>query len=1044
MTALDDGLNTSAPIFLPPTIKADWLDLPPEYATYMTQDSIQQLGQQLGPQGVQVTQSFDDGLPDGVTMTNGNDASGSLTADLVGREGLAPIDLSMIWNAFNNSNGTGTTITVGWPTGGGVLNFLDYQLIAISVDNPDVAITETTVAATDRGGWELLGDVTDGTIRTLLFGRQHYPSAVLPSFTVSKSVNWVCGTGLIASAKTQSGSLIAVTPGRPESLPEGSVATTVHVAPAVNLEGKGWVIGVFTCPVAAAPINASGASVNITGSSGSTMVMSLRRTPFFNNPKNGVTIEAATTGSTAIVPMIAVPMVVRERPMLDAVGYFSPFNKISPLSGWERDTAPTTAAVNVVTPTGPVPTTVFTGVMADIPVSNRSATLQAVSSTRLKMDKSFTVPTVNGGREGATTDWYASYIASQGGQYFGPAPTRNTRFWAPLHGSLHPHMDGPTSYCTSYNYDLSRSAVGDAWAQRPKVVDGPFATAMYGQMTNDFVESNSIVTDPNWQTEPPGVANPLTYDLLSKLNGKGRLTFFIKADPNVATPAAMGALDPYLFRFTLYNLTPSGSSTNYIEFKIRGDRQYDHTLVNTASAVGGLTLPTDGAWYLIGFGWDYIAGTTVGKRNGFNWSTNAHSSSINDLPSSTRDLYSRGLFTNAFIQSRLPISDIDISFGPETYTGTPANDWSSWRRASSYLVPALPGQNATFRPTKIPLNAIAEPVPVQGWSKLQELAQSTLYSTRLNEEDNLEYVPLSYFGETAQMTVSTANILDTSLNASQVEFEADATKTRNIVTTEYQELRVDSSRSSVLEITSPISLPRGESFQTFALDTQIAETHGAAFWQSTIPDIQVLTGTQIDGGAAIQNEHVMTPNVFYDGASIGRRFSTAVKARIVSWDTSTVTIRFRNGFPIPIWLSNSGNQIPVLRILGYPIRRSDAYTTVRDPGSVGLRRERALTAGLPWIQDRDSAEMITAALVNQVARPRPQISITVMGDPRRRPGQLTKLIDATGTAVNGTWRIMACTHRQAGAMYVNDLELVIVGEVGVWDTSYWDYVVWGV
>lgn len=1046
MTALDDGLNTDTPLFAPAKITAKWLDLPPDYSTQVTEDAITALGDQIGPQGFQVTQSLDDGLPDPVTMTSGNDASGTLSSDLVGRPGLDPTasSIASAWTIGSGSgHGTGTLVVPSTP---GPMEYLDYHIVAIMAD-ADVGIQETGVPLGEEGTWTILGDVIDGAgtqYHTWLFGRQHSPALAQASFTLTGSANWSYATTAVRPPKTLSGAIVPIVAERPEYTPELNAASTSHTTPFVKLSNRGWTVGVFGTGAGAGPWTAGAGTTGIAQDTGGAHALLISRSALIPEARSSLTLSASTALSTAVATLMHVPLVIKERPMMDAAAYFSPFNKQSPVYGYERDTAAVTTDVVVVTPTGQVPTTVFTGVMADIPVEQRTASLEAVSKTRIKLDAAVTLPTVNGSREGCTTDWLTTYAMAQGGQYAGPSPTRNTRFWAPLHGSLHPHMDGPNSFSSASYYTTARTA-GDAYSLRDqlKAVDGPFVSGMYGTLTNSYVESLSLVNDPyNWQTEPPGIDNPLTYDLLSKKNGVGRLSFYIRADPHGVAPAALNGADDYLFRFTLYNLTPDNLATNYIQFKIRAsDGLYEHTLGNAAGATGGTgALPQDGNWHFMGFAWDYVAANTLGKRNGFNWSTNSHSSNINELPSSTADLLARGLFTNMFIQSRLPIAEIDVSFGPESKQATGALTWVNWRGPVNYLDTA---HNATYRPTRQPLATIAEPAPLSPWNVLQDVAKSTLSALRINEQDNIEFLPLDYFGETAQMTVSTANILDTSINAADLNVTADATKIRNLVTSTYNETRVATSRTPVLEVTSAITVPPGESFQTFALDKKIAETHGAAFWQYTAPDIQKLTAAQIAGTNPIQNEHVMSVNFLSDGN--GTVVAASIfQARIVNWDNSSVTIRFRNRYSAPLYLVNNGQQIPYLRILGYEVQESEAYTTVRDPGSVGLRRMRGLTSEMPWIQDRGTATMVTSNLVSILARPRPQITVDVIGDPRRKPGDLVSLVDASGTKATGNWRVLSVKHQGTGPMYVQELSLVAVGEVALWDQGYWDQTVWGV
>lgn len=1042
MTALDDGLNTSAPVLNPPTIKAEWLDLPPGYSTYVTVDSIEQLGEQIGPQGVEVVQSIDDGLPDSVTMTSGNDASGTLSSDLVGRPG---VDLRLTsLDVTGDTSGTLSGSFAFTPTMPSDLEYMDYTILAITATT-DVAIWEDP---SKDPSWTVLAESTDDSGYHLwVFGRQHYPGAPNNAFFIDPAANagWCC-IGLKA-ARSLGGAFIPLTPDRAVTGSESGAASTSHSTPATTLESTGYLIGIFGYPVAAGPFVPAGDATFLTE------IMGVGGVSIFQSALKTITpasysVAATSPISTNSVASASIPFIVRERPHLDAAAYFSPFNKLSPVYGFERDTAPVTAEINVVTPEGNVPTQVFKGIMNDIPVSGRTATLDASSATRLKLDRSVTVPTVNGYREGCETDWLIGYLLARGGQYVGVCPGPNTRFMAPMYGSLHPWMDGPTSFPYSTVYTTARTP-GVAYRNNNfQTVDGPFHTGMYAQMKSAEVIQHTIFPDPNWATEVPGVDEPLTYDILSKQNSAGRMSVRLRGDTFDAAPAALAGADDWLFAFTLYNLTPGGGATNYTRFQINSNRSITVWVGNSfnfdVATYPAYSFPSDGDWHFYGFAWNYALGQAKIRRDGSGTATSTgHTGTLSELPNTQAELYGRGLFTSMSVQTRLPISEFQVEVGPEVWTTQP---WSpsggGWQWMGAGVNPGSNSFNATFRPTRQPLAAIAIPAPIQGWSALQSLAQSTLSHFRLNEQDNAEFLPMAYFGESAQMAVTTANILDTSINAADLSLVADASKIRNQVTAQFKEVRVATSRTTIFETTSVITVPRGETFVTFALDKQTVETHGASVWQGTVPDVIKLTSSQISTPTTIPNEHVMTVNFLPDGTGTVIA-SSVVTARVVSWDNSTVTIRFRNNWPTPVYLANNGSNVPTLRILGYELETADAYATVRDPGSVGLRRERSLTTTPEWIQDRDTALDFASRLATVTSRPRPQVTVTVMGDPRRKPGQLVSLVDATGTRANGTWRILACKNKQSGGMYVNDLQLVWVGEIGLWDISLWDNAVWG-
>lgn len=1028
MSDLDDALNTSSPMFHPVEVIADWEELPPGLSVGGL-DSLRDLGQQIGPQGYTVTHSFDDGLPDPVTMTGSNDASGALEMDLVGRQANIA-DFITGWRNATSGFATGTTIAPGMPS----ISSQDYVVVAITVNGTAVPI-ETTYEAGHPHGWTALSSVTDATYTTYVFGRSHFVSAPAPIFKlpVSSPYSWIA-VAIGANFTAGNSSFVPVKPGVITGLAKVGTSTT-HTGPLADLPGRGWVLGIFAATAAAGPLTATGTSIQLVQSTGGTAALQAVTTPL-QNDDNSYQHTSTSVGSTNIGMMFSIPLVIMDRPKMDALAYFSPFNTSSPIQSFDRDTAPMSASVNVISPNGPVATPVFKGQMADISVTGRTAALSAVSKTRLLLDKTLQLPTVFGRRESCTTDWLASYLMAQGGQYPGIAPSPQTRWWVPMHGSLHPFMAGANVYTVGFNYTTTRSPTGPWGLKPPKSIAGPFVTAISGKLTTNEAERINIGADTrNWATEVPGMVGEFN-DIFSQQNNIGRFTFWMKGDPHSggAAPAVMNGGADNLFQFNLY-LMVNGLAIRSVSFEVRNTRQGAITMGSTTVLTGG-DLPTDGLWHFWGITWDYLAGTVKIRRDGVFWNpTGFASASVTDLPPTDAIHIARNPGPNSIwfnVDAKMPIAELQLESGPTLY-----ND--AFTRF--YPTPQAPSLNAKMRTLNQWIEAIAEPAPVQGWETLNELAQSTLSHLRVNEEDNVEYLPLRYFGEAAQLTVDANNVIDTDVNAAELAVTNDPTKTRNVVTVAFGETRVNSSRDIILEVSSPISFPRGTTRVTFALDVLTAEIHGALNPYGTDWDIEKLTPLQVAGTNPIQNEHVMSVNALQDGQGVpytGAGFT----GLIVGWDSSTVTIDFKNTSGGTLWLANNGSGIPFLRILGYPVQVADGYVTARDSGSVGTRRERGLTTQMKWIQTRDAATEVAGTLATMLSQPRIELQVTVMGDPRRRPGQMVRLADAEGTRASGTWRILAVTHRGNGAMYVQDLQLVRVGESGVWDVSRWDNSVW--
>jgi hypothetical protein len=1041
VTALDDLLNSSSLVYFPASVVATWPELEPGYlvvAQTTAAESLIQLGQQIGPQGATVTQSFDDGMPDPVTSTGSNDASGTWTMDLVGRPGVAANDSTLGGNGnWSQGQGTGTSFTTTFPTS---VAFWDYTVIAITVSNASL-VTETSMSADSLYGWKLLGDATDtlaGTFqRTWVFGRRHYTSGVVtPVFKIDTSGNFAWVMQSFNCGRTPSaGVLVPVSPGDHTEFVEGTSAVTTHTPANVTLNKRGWNVAFFGASNAAGAWSApSGYSMFgfylATNFSLGNVISPFRQYP------GSYAISGNTASSAQLVTGVHVAFEVRERPQLDGVGYFSPLNTDSPIYGFDRDTAPVTMSINNIAVDGnqTETTRIFTGQMTGISLSSsRTAQVTGVSKTRLLLDDAHELPTVYGWREGLETDWLAGYLLAQGGQYIGVAPSIYTRWWAPGHGSMHPYMDGDVSYSESRRWVSGRAG---SFRAQPGVVAGPFVTAMDAMQTNAQTIFTSVIADKTWAKDVPGMPTAVFKDLLSQQSSTGRLSFWIRGDTWDAAPTCVDSGDPddYLpFKAILWNSIGVGATTsNYVRVQINPNRNFTVWIGSSIVLTGG-DLPADGQWHFVSFMWDYDNGVGKFRQDGFTWNTGTLSGGSEALPTSEAINNAAGGYTGFLYYAHLPIAEIQLEAGMP-YT----DDWSRF-----YPAPTAPSLNATYRPSRQPLAVIAEPTPVQGWSTLQSLAQSTLSWMRCNELDNVEFVDLDYFGETAQMTVDTLNVLDTNFNAGAIGLDLDPSKTRNVVAVVYTDTRVGSNRVPILDMNTSLSIPVGTSYTTFPLDTLTAETHGAAQWWTTTPVFQKLTALQIAGTNPIQNENVMSVNTNSDGSGtvyVGADFT----ARIMNYNSNSIYVQFVNNSGSAKYLANNGQQIPFLRALGYPISYSDGYATVSDPGSIVKRRERALTTEMSWVHDRTTAQGISSLLVSILAQPRPVITVNVQGDPRRVPGKLCQIVDATGTAAQGTWRITTIQHNYNGPMYTQDVTLVRVGAIGVWDLSNWDDAVWGV
>lgn len=1042
MTALDDALNSSSIQYGPHQLRAYWResdrtvdgDANPDTPTNLT---IQSDGTYT------ISHGLNDALPDPVTMTGDGDASGVLKAGVGGRPGLV---LGTSGNrAYDGGGGSwdsaaaATTLSVPIPIG---TQRDDFMIAAILISDPTASLAPDMDDPKDL--WQYLGVVTESTLAMHLYAKRRWRNQIWQPLTLvaDKPVSYMSFT-------------IGFWARNPNSIPmdyriadvvlEPETSSTTTHSVSSKLTNKGYQVVFWGVT------SASGAVTH-------TAPMVLHGTPSANGVaiSGGIrplsdagtyTAQMTQGGANAVVCKAAISIEPFERPFMTATRYFSPFEVDSPIYGWDRDTADVQMDARVLTETGPVDTRLFTGQMQGVPVKGRAAQLDAVSKTRISLNRSLVLPMVSGVRENCLIDWLVTYLMARGGSFVGPAPNRYTRYWAPLYGSLHAHWDTPQSYNAAYLRDTTNPFLLFG-IRNPRMLEGPFMAAMWGQQTATRCEEialfpknmHQMTRDDFPHLYDNGATGPVMADMMSLSNSKGRLQIWVRGDAAQSAPTYMVSDDDFLVQATI-SMSDGGVNVGYVECGVASNSRNPYIRMGTQAA-GTLStsfvfsgLPTDGQWHFYGFWWDFAAGTANVCFDGSVITASGWTGVYNDtsaFPSTDAVGRANGLGTSVSIKSHLPASDIILDFG-ETYT---AGQWTRF-----YPTPEAPGDNAVYRATYVKLNAIAEASAVNAWDTLGDLCRSVMASYRCDEQDVFNFLPLEWFGLTPQMTP--VAVQDTETNAGELDLIIDPSKIRNVVTLKFPDTRVDTQPQFVLRMTSSVPIPKGVSEVTFPLDTPVVEIHGQASQAGATWNIVNLTSSQITTPNLPKQNHFITVNTGEDGGGTVLA-AGSVTAKIVAWDAGSVTLQFKNMTANTTYLANNGDQVPFLQILGYGARASDAYTTARDEASVALRRERALEAEMPWLQTRTDAVVYAHHMVNNLTHQTPLVQVNVVGNPLRKPGQLVTMTDAQGTRVSGTWRVLTVEHNIDGPEYTQDLLLKWVGPFANWDDPLtpWDIGVW--
>jgi hypothetical protein len=1042
------ALDTSSPIYVPADITAEWEEDPPNEASNPNPDALRVLTMQASGQYT-VVHSLDDALPDDVTMTNSNDASTKASVTLLGRDAI--FGQSMGWRTGSASGtGTGTSIATSLPAD---IDWGDYSIVAVVLNSNAVGITPSS------DEWALLASFSDGsTLKTWVYGRRWYSGAPALTFALNSSIAyaWVA---VSAYARMANGIQVPWELGVPVSTAESGTGTA-HSALSATLSRPGFIVGIFS---SVGVTWTAGAGSTELREASSTMDIMVSSTDF--RAEGSQVLIGTSASSISIATMIAIPLQMVDRKRMGAREYFSPFNRSSPLYGRERDTAATRIDFNVLGAGGPLPTTIHRGQMADIVLAEGGqAQMTAVSKTRLDLDRSLVLPEVWGQREGMTPDWVALWIAARGGQFAGPAPTPYTIYWNPMYGSTHAFLDADSFIPTegpnfTYRVDYDAGGIGPDIplpTPRPTFVTGPFQTGVFACQDDTHVESINLELYPTTEALPFLSADAQLNDQFSQANAVGRISFWIRGDdvaiaPGYLTSTGNSAQD-YIFQYKLdlYDSTHTGFLGFVRLFCISNGRFWQVQMGSDSTGSQLLqfnslgALPADGNWHFVSLAWDPANGVVKIKMDGTEVSSNYWAVNIPLNPSiwplhdssRVKSGTSDSDPINNILRTHLPLSDVQIEAG-QPY----ANDFSV-----HYPTPAAPSLNATMRPTGLTLGGLAEVTPVTGWDTLSELARATLSAYRADETDNLNFLPLTYFGEAEQMTPT--EIVDTEVNASELNVTMDPTKMRNVITVEFEEVSVSTLAVPVLTISQAMEIPRGVTTVTFTLDTPTTELFGkdlpgsdtAGHWT-----LWNLSDSEIDGTVPPTSiGHYMTVQTEPDATGINVGWDQ-VKARVMSYTSSTVTIRFTNLLLRSAYLANDGDAIPFMVIRGNAVTKATAYVTARDAGSISTRRERALSTSIPWIDNRADATTVANWLASLLARPRPELKVTVVGDPRRKPGQLVTIADSVDTQADGNWRILSVDHNVDGAEYTQDLALVRQVPVGMWDGEPgWDEESWGI
>lgn len=1047
MAALDDAIDNPTVVYVPPKLQITWSG----FAGVELEDASQMVGSQFT-----ATHEMFDGLPDPVTATPSSNGFGTLELpDLLGLppRRVATVGFRQIMTQINAGDVYLDHYQLQTPLD---LKLGDFLLAFFSFRG-SFASMESTIEGM-LGDWELknlTGWTSDGTLHSAIFGG-YVTSPVMEDgyYYLNSGFTAPIAASLVIIAlygQTMDGYSVPIRLAQAAGVGETATLVANHTAPPVTLTRRGVVVSSWARAGTGATWTPPAGDTELVelasgGTSGNDAILAVSASPVVapgTYTKVGVT---HSNSSTCVMSSVALEFL--EHDGLDARQYFSPFNQVSPIVNEPRDTAPVTLDFGVLTNAGSEYTRIYTGQMADIKVKGREAEMSVVSATRLDLMKSVLPPAIWGQREGLNATFLLSWVTQECNLFVSPQPTEDTRSWIPCHGSLHDVLSTSGTFRT-YEYDYR----GMNSLYRPVYsFDGPFLGSIHAEQTLEHA------VEHEWKLSPKRgmhkVYGPDYWDqsdnLLSSSNSKARLGMWVKCDPWEINPPGYTVSSgreqiDYYMRISDATGTYAGLSRAYVRVGVRhSNRQLFITLGSAVvttqefTAQPGVALPNDGEWHFITWAWEWKEGRWLFAIDGVE--TTGTALAIDDfgplnvsLPSGvigTDELYyvvQGGNYLECTLASRMTVAEIKLEAG-FWVLDDPEYD----QPMGVGFVP-----DVIARPVDLELEVLAYPTALEAWQIIQDLARATLSAVRINETDQLMFMPLSYFGESEQMAVE--EIVDTEVNAQDLDIRYDPTKIRNYVTVEFPETRVDSTPSHVLKYSTVEEIPPGVTTRTYTLDVPMVQLYEVTnIWGKQ--DIDFTNGNF----PATESFATFSANAEGTGTRYGS-YNGVIALFLHDLTTATtVTIRYVNLTGAKKYLTNNGSEIPYLAVSGYAIREATGYQSRTDPTSITTRRERALSSQIPIVQRRADAIQVASRLVNMLRQPRPEVGVVVMGDPRRKPGQLVTIKDSQGTMAAGNWRILTITHDRNNAEYRQQLHLVAQGDPALWDEDPgWDLGVWG-
>lgn len=755
MSSYTDAIASHARALVAPRLRTDWRNT----GSYGGDGSLDDLSPQYGGQYT-VDQSFNDGLPNDVSLTGSNNASGTLAVPALNGRDEAGRNLRWFANGGSvSSGGNGVTpsATGSFQGGSGQITEASFDLVVVFFKASGVGVVPHLV--TIPPAYRLAAQANSNELGCAVLVRDYNTKQFNEGtfdLTFDHPVYYAyLGQSGEQTVDTNSRYLIPNITG--VYITSGVNGSTAITTPALPVVAEGIINSFFVVDASAtlsvsSPLNATGST---TQTGAHLMAIQVEEQDLTSLPHTivhpaGTVAGISATVSTTGVNYVAVGVVIEAKrsPKMDARQYFSPYNTQSPIVTFGRDIAPVSLDFGISTATGPQYQRLFTGQMTDVVVKGRQASLDGVSRSRLAMQKAVQIPMINGPRHGGSSTWVLSYACAQCGFFAGPPATYYSRLWAPMHGSIFPFMASPV--ITQPAIQASGLLYNDLGltdtSVRPTMIEGPYLTGMNAWQHADTAYQLSWKMRPYrgyWPTQPNRTLTDFTTnasigynDVLSQQNWIGRVSMWLKGDAS-ATPVDYTPSVPGLFQYDI--VLGNGC---YIKCRIDATTREAKMLISDASGhtatwSSGLTFPSDGQWHFVSFTWDYKLSKYRVFLAGVFTDTTLTAMTFADLPASEAAYEATNTAANLLeidMGCRLPIAEVNMECGAAVY--------SLLQPIQNAIVPTL-----ITGPCQIELDAPGEPTARAAWSILVDVATANMAAFRCDESDRVVVMPPDLLGQ---------------------------------------------------------------------------------------------------------------------------------------------------------------------------------------------------------------------------------------------------------------------------------------------------------